>query len=805
MDSIGKYSIQGILSQDDTGVLYHAVDTVLDRDVTLKVVHEHFVESPEARDRFFADARAAMRLTHENIAALHDVSEDDGRLYLVMEFLDGYNLTTVRDAGIRIPLIEKLRLARQMARGLNYAHKHGIVHGELRPETVVIVDDGDLKIQDFVGAPRKEDGEESKSAAGTLVDMIQYLSPEHVRGAKLDARSDIFSFGSILFELVHGEPPFRADRKSDTVDNILHQAPPDLDSDPGPGSTEAEQIIFNCLAKNPEDRYQSFEDLIRHLDALINALAGDGPALGSDRLRNILEETADPDRDVSAVSHVVLTSSGEFETRTVAFEVPRQKGKRGSESASERESRIGYSSLVPGVETRRRARRKRRMMIGLGVFVPVLALVVWLFILPDEPGSVNSGASPEPVQSSSTRAAVAMNVEFTLPPTRDTLILVAPGAVFNGESAPTLSIIDPPALGAAGVESDSLIRYSPDGDVSGDDEIGYALTWPSGRVEQGRVSVTIPASSNSAPTFTSRPGDTSIEIGGFFSYDIETDDPDGDDVTISSVASVPSWMRLIDRGNGSGSLRGTPSTGDVGEYPVNLQVSDGAAANQQRFVVTVEAPSTPAPTPAPTPAETPASPPVGRPNGTEPSNGATGLDATVQLSWTFVNRADLYRAQVSLNPNFSAIVADGSTTSTSWTATGLAESTEYFWRVRASLDGRAGEWSPVQSFTTGAGEALVQERIDQYVSQLRTAFDQRDADALERVHPDYDDWYFQLFSASTQFDASFDVTDVEVGDDQATARVTITVTYQGGEDIDTRIWTLVEQGGSWQLASMEKQ
>lgn len=801
MDSIGKFSIQGILSQDDAGVLYHAIDTVLDRDVALKVIHDHFIESEAVRDRFFADARAAMRLTHENIAALHDVSEFDGRVYLVMEFLDGYDLTTVRDAGIRIPLIEKIRLGRQIAVGLAYAHNHGIVHGELRPETVVIVDDGDLKIQDFVGAPSKREDDDSATSAGTVVDMIQYLSPEHIRGAKLDARSDIFSLGSIMYELIQGEPPFDAKKKSDIIDNILYHAPPDMDGDPGPGSTEAEQIIFNCLAKNPEDRYQSCEDLIRHLDALIDALAGDGHALGSDRLRNILAETADPDREVSAVSHVVLTPSGDFETRTVAYEVPKKSAQRRDEPASEREHRIGYSSIAPGVETRRRERRKRRAMIGAGVFVPVLALIVWLFVLPDGPASESNGAAPEPVQNAST-TAVAADLEITLPAAGDTLLAVVSGSVLRGEGAPALSIVDPPALGTASVERDSLIRYAPETGVSGDDEFDYALTWPSGRVEQGTVSVTIPSGSNSAPLFTTRPSDTSIDIGGFFSYDIETDDPDGDDVSISSMAALPGWMRLVDRGNGSGSLRGTPSADESGEYSIVLSVTDGEASSEQRFVVSVAAPATPR-TPAPSP--TPAAPPVAAPDGTSPADGATGLGATVQMSWSAAPRADLYRAQVSANSAFSAIVADGSTSATSWTATGLAENTRYFWRVRASRDGRAGAWSNVRSFTTGpAAETAVRNRIDRYVSELETAFEQRDADALERVHPDYDDWYFQLFSASTAFDAAFDVADVDVAGSQATAQVTITVRYQGGEDVDTRIWTLVEDGGAWRLDSMQK-
>ncbi|NNF04781.1 MAG: protein kinase [Rhodothermales bacterium] len=796
MDTIGKYSIQGILSQDDTGVMYHAVDTVLDRDVTLKVIHGHFVESKESRDAFFADARAAMHLTHENIAALYDVSEDDGRLYLVMEFLDGYNLTTVRDAGIRIPLVEKLRFARQIARGLAYAHKHGIVHGELRPETIVIVGDNELKIQDFVGAPVKAQDDETKSAAGTMVDMLQYLSPEHIRNVELDARSDIFSLGSIVYELVQGEPPFAAQRKSDVVDNILQKAPPDLDQEPGAGAMEAEQIIFNCLAKNPEDRYQSCKDLIRHLDALIDALAGEGPGLGSDRLQKVLAETADPDREVAAVSHVVLTPSGDFETRTVAYEVPKQSGSRRAESASEREFRLGYKMIAPGVDARRRARRKRRAMIGAGVLIPVLALFVWLIIPSGEASTEGNGAAPESVQQAST-TTFATDLTIRLSASEDTLIGVAAGAGFGREDAPSLEIVNLPLLGTALVESDSLIRYTPSEGVSGDDEFGYVLSWPSGRVEQATVSVTIPATANSAPAFTSRPSDTNISSGGFFSYDIETDDPDGDDVTISSRRALPTWMRLIDRGNGSGSLRGTPTAGESGDFQIVLQVSDGTEAAEQRFTVNVEAARAAEPTPVvQPPAQT---------RGTSPANGAEGVDTTVPLSWTSVSGADLYRAQVSLNQAFSAIVADGSTSATTWTTTGLAEETTYYWRVRASRAGVPGAWSPVRSFTTRlAADAAVRDRIDAYVAQLRTAFDERDADALERVHPDYDDWYFQLFSASTQYDAFFDVSDIQLGDGRATARVTITVRYQGGEDVDTRIWTLAERGDAWQLVSMEK-
>jgi len=158
-----------------------------------------------------------------------------------------------------------------------------------------------------------------------------------------------------------------------------------------------------------------------------------------------------------------------------------------------------------------------------------------------------------------------------------------------------------------------------------------------------------------------------------------------------------------------------------------------------------------------------------------------------------------------LKRGFSNVDVDELTTTPSWTSTGLVKGADYFWRARAYIGEQPGSWTTSVGFSTGIPvEDLVRERIDEYVSALETAFEQRDADALEQVHPDYDDWYFQLFSASTQFEATFDATDIEIDGSSATARVTITVTYGGGQDVDTRIWTLANEDGTWQLRTMEK-
>ena len=248
------------------GEVYRAKDARLGREVAVKILPEVFFEDKERVARFEREAKLLAALNHPNIAAIYSFEENGGRHILVMELVSGETLRERLRAG-ELSARETLDIGVQIARGLAAAHEKGIVHRDLKPENVVLSKDGRVKILDFGLAklsPQARADEDSTSAgtrsllteAGAVFGTVGYMSPEQVRGEPVDARSDIFSFGTILYELLAGKNPFRAATSTETMTAILrHEAPP-LAVAPA-----LAQIVARCLDKRPERRFQSAEDL----------------------------------------------------------------------------------------------------------------------------------------------------------------------------------------------------------------------------------------------------------------------------------------------------------------------------------------------------------------------------------------------------------------------------------------------------------------------------------------------------------------------------------------------------------------
>ena len=273
---LGPYEIQSAIGAGGMGEVYRARDTRLNRDVAIKILPASFSADPDRLQRFAQESRAAAALNHPNILSIFDIGEDRGAPYVVSELLEGESLRERLRPG---PLASRKAIdyAQQVAKGLAAAHEKGIVHRDLKPENLFITNDGRAKILDFGLAkftrPEVDASEDAPTVqvateVGTVLGTAGYMSPEQVRGKAADARSDIFSFGAILYEMLSGKRAFRGDSAADTMSAILKEDPPDLSETNRNISPALERIVRHCLEKNPGERFQSARDVAFNLEAL---------------------------------------------------------------------------------------------------------------------------------------------------------------------------------------------------------------------------------------------------------------------------------------------------------------------------------------------------------------------------------------------------------------------------------------------------------------------------------------------------------------------------------------------------------
>jgi len=241
------------------GVVFKAEDTKLRRTVALKFLPAAIALDPEAKKRFLREAQAAAILDHPNICPVYEVDDAEGEMFLTMAFVEGRSLKD-RIAEGRLPLIETLSIAVQVAEGLKAAHERGVIHRDVKPANIMLGREGQVRITDF-GLASLEGGVDL-TRPQTILGTPAYMSPEQVRGEKTDARTDVWSFGCTLFEMTTGKRPFAGEHAHDIRDGILNDAPPD------PASLRADipaglaEVILKCLRKRPEDRFPDFEALI---------------------------------------------------------------------------------------------------------------------------------------------------------------------------------------------------------------------------------------------------------------------------------------------------------------------------------------------------------------------------------------------------------------------------------------------------------------------------------------------------------------------------------------------------------------
>ena len=271
--SFGRYDILDKIGAGGMGEVYRAHDRQLNRDVAVKILPAPLTTDTTAMARFEREARAVAALSHPNILAIHDFGTSDGVAYAVTELLDGETLAT-RLAEGRLTVRKAIEIGTQVASGLAAAHERSIVHRDLKPANVFITKDGKVKILDFGlakqsiagpgGAPA--DATQLLTDRGTIVGTPGYMSPEQVRGEAGDHRSDIFSFGIMLYEMLAGERPFQGDTAVEIMSAVLRQDPPSTLTRSGAIPASLERVVNRCLEKRPEERFQSAQDLGFALD-----------------------------------------------------------------------------------------------------------------------------------------------------------------------------------------------------------------------------------------------------------------------------------------------------------------------------------------------------------------------------------------------------------------------------------------------------------------------------------------------------------------------------------------------------------
>jgi hypothetical protein len=303
-EQIGRYRILDRVGRGGMGVLYRGVDPVLDREVAIKVMLVDFSNDTEQmRPRFYREAQAAARLQHSNIVTIFEFAEDDNTPYIVMEFLKGTPLDSRMASPIPLTLDDKLNIVAQLCSALNYAHAQGVVHRDIKPANLFLLPDGAVKLLDF-GVAKLTSSTLTKQ--GDVIGSVSYMSPEQLSGSEsTDGRSDIFSAGVVLYELLTGRKPFKGDSPTSTIVQILRQEPPPLDEVVPGLPPQLSAVLSKALAKGPADRYASAGDFGRDLQIIRRSVQAlqDASALDETRFASQAELAAlhdQLDKDASA-------------------------------------------------------------------------------------------------------------------------------------------------------------------------------------------------------------------------------------------------------------------------------------------------------------------------------------------------------------------------------------------------------------------------------------------------------------------------------------------------------------------------
>ncbi len=269
-EKIGKYRVVDRIGRGGMGMIFKAHDPILDRQVALKVISPEVEVTDELRTRFFREAQACAKLNHPNIVTVFDMGEDEGRLFIVMELLEGDELRRLIAQRAALSLEEKLSVMLQVCSGLHYAHQKGIVHRDMKPGNIFVLKNGQAKILDF-GIAHIASTEAGLTRTGLIMGTLRYISPEQVRG-RADSRSDMFSIGSVFYELLTSRPPFLGDDPMQLLEQLRTEEPPSPSEIDPTVPVELSAIVQRAMRKNPADRFHDLEEMRSEIEPIHGGL-----------------------------------------------------------------------------------------------------------------------------------------------------------------------------------------------------------------------------------------------------------------------------------------------------------------------------------------------------------------------------------------------------------------------------------------------------------------------------------------------------------------------------------------------------
>jgi eukaryotic-like serine/threonine-protein kinase len=311
LKQLGRYRIQAELGRGAMGVVYKAHDPVLDRTVALKtiVLDEEAEEREDFHSRFFIEAKAAARLNHPALITIYDFGEEDGLAYMAMELLNGRELGE-RMASAALPVREATAIAEQVAEGLAYAHDSGVIHRDIKPGNIMLLPSGRIKIMDFGIARLKVS--DLKTQLGTRLGTPKYMSPEQSTGAKLDHRTDIFSLGIVLYEMLTGARLFRGDSLTNVLHNVANFEPPPPSRIKPEVTQLLDLVVKRAMEKKPADRYASAWEMVDDLRHCLQELAPPSRPVQDAANRTAEKNAAAADTDIK--THVLKPAAGGKQT-----------------------------------------------------------------------------------------------------------------------------------------------------------------------------------------------------------------------------------------------------------------------------------------------------------------------------------------------------------------------------------------------------------------------------------------------------------------------------------------------------------
>ena len=263
-----RYELQEVVGTGGMSSVYRAVDTLLERNVALKILHPHYGDDAEYVERFRREARSVAQLSHPNIVTVIDRGESDGQQYIVFEYVDGESLKQLVDRTGPLPARRAIELGLQVAEALAFAHNAGLVHRDVKPQNVLVTEDGEAKVTDF-GIARSLDVEHGVTQTGTVLGTSNYLSPEQARGQTVTPATDVYSLGVVLYELLTGEVPFPGENFVAVAMKHINEEPPSLLERRPDVPMRLVAAIDRALAKDPDQRFPSMGAFCTELRACL--------------------------------------------------------------------------------------------------------------------------------------------------------------------------------------------------------------------------------------------------------------------------------------------------------------------------------------------------------------------------------------------------------------------------------------------------------------------------------------------------------------------------------------------------------